>query len=102
MMDTVHVIEQVLKIAGHGVRKARPNSIQRKLTREQQTLLERWLFGEQGSRVLTYLEAAVRVEKEFGVRLSESALRRFYRRCDERRIHDVKLKQLIKGEQPEL
>jgi hypothetical protein len=68
------------------MKKDRPDSFEAKLQRNQLDALERWLFDD--TPTLTYEQAKDRVWQDFSVRVSESALRRFHRRCSQRRLEE--------------
>src|ERR1700722_20083584 len=72
--------------------KLRRDSIFAQLTNEQTERLEDWLFEDK----LGYKDALEKMQKEFGVETSKSALARFYRRLalqrsEERRVETVAL-----------
>lgn len=75
------------------MKKDRPDSFEAKLERNQLDALERWLFEE--TPPLTYEKAKERVWQDFGLRVSESALRRFYRRCAQRRLREETFERVV-------
>jgi hypothetical protein len=68
------------------MRKPKSNSVIDGLQPNQKEALERWLFDEN----VSFEEAAKRVYQDFGVRSSESALRRYWqRRAQQRSIDQI-------------
>jgi len=62
------------------MRKMRPDSIWNRLTAEQKSRLEHWLFEEN----IRYVDALERVEREFGFKASMRSLADYYKRlCKE-------------------
>lgn len=64
--------------------KLRSDSVFTQLTNEQIEMLEEWLFEEK----LSYKEVIEKIQKEFGVKTSQTALGRYFRRLAEGRAQE--------------
>ncbi len=67
--------------------KLRSDSVFAQLTAEQIEMLEDWLFEEK----LSYKEVIEKLQQEFGVKTSQTALGRFYRRLAEKRTQEWRI-----------
>jgi hypothetical protein len=75
------------------MKKDRPDSFEAKLEKNQLETLERWLFDE--TPPLTYAQAKERVYQDFNLRVSESALRRFYARKSVVRLREETFERVV-------